>query len=632
MSNENYGRPAAAPQPTRRHSNIDDGRTKDDDSGRGYPGNFLFKPTCEPQRLAFPEKDKKTGRADPTQPAVNTFRLLPEPDPGTPGKFRPAREYDSYGQPVRNGYFERYMVARVRGMGPKAKTAVFAVYDPDAHIGEDGNQVKFDYPMHRLMVGIKKAGDANKGEVYWQKLVAKDNRDALKYPNWTYLAFGLIYNRGPKENYDPPLGLEPRGKAPILDLGMHVGNQVRSILSLAKPEHAFRFEEGHHDPEVPVSKLFEVGNPVSLDGGVFFRAFGKESLDPRRAERYVVEDARTGRLKMTVDEFGDPKPVLRKDAPLFWDPDPDAAKGDFGYDVYACKSFVDNQGRVISPKIDKARYGESLWKRLQTPIHDHLIFLPAEEQAALIAKTLTQLDGKYCVDLLEYAWDGHQDWIDAIPDEVRREFAGRVTVQGGYDDRRAVRDGLAPQGPARGYADPAVPGMPGRPAPVVTAAAEDDDEEVDEDEAAAKAPARGARPTPPPAATPPWDGGDDEEADEDDNPVAPAPEVTAVAEGDDEEESEEEEDAEEAAEVTPPPILDDEDEAEEDAPAAPAPPPRPAPAPRGRAPKADKAVQDFDPPPAPERPAAPAKVKGADAIKALAEAARKKPAPAEKAR
>jgi hypothetical protein len=199
--------PIAKPPPPPRRSNIRVTQQAEEESGRGYSGNYLFKDTVTPMKAYWPPKEDKkvspSGRKKAPPPAITTFRCLPEPvtDPDDPeayiGQFHPARHFDENGVPDLSGWIERHMTFRIPSLGKDRDTSTrggahFAIFDSATVVDP---HAKWDTPAFLLMNGLRKAVQADEGPRWWAKLIAK-SQGALKWPNWTYAAYAALYQHG----------------------------------------------------------------------------------------------------------------------------------------------------------------------------------------------------------------------------------------------------------------------------------------------------------------------------------------------------------------------------------------------------------------------------------------------------
>jgi hypothetical protein len=390
-----------------RASNIDDGTTRDGGDG-DYFGNRFAKETVTLRKLKFSDDRKK--------PCVNTFRLFPAPDPTAPGVFQPTRiPADEPGaRPLLTDFIQRFLVFRGGSPG-----VTYILYNPDEHPGASKDDMKWRFPATVICGAVATARKRNEGEVYWQALMDGDKGKSavLKWPSWMYLAFGALYELGSESLTEAPLGLDPNGKPLLLDLGNDTGSKVHALCSQLRVQYEALATHGGlpDESEVPTNKLYRIGDPIALDKGVFFRAFGLNSPDPRALDDKL------------------PDPPRRFDLPA------EEKKQNFGFDVYAVKTFAG-----LTP--DLSAYADVLWPKLG-PISGQLIFLTAEEQVAIMAERLKRPDGRPALDLLEYAFrnrDEEDDWLDAIPETVRNRARGRTTSVPGAQTTAAPRVRPAP--------------------------------------------------------------------------------------------------------------------------------------------------------------------------------------------
>ncbi len=455
-----------------RASNIDDGTTMDG-SGGSYFGNRFAKPTVTPVKLKF---DK-----DPKKVVVNTFRLLPVPDPEAPGEFYPTRfEAEIPGaKPLNSDWIMRFPAFRGGDPG-----VTFFLYNPEDHPGQPFDDLKWKYPSTVLVHAVSKAAKNDEGKVYWQALTdgaagkgGKGTPARLKYPQWMYLAYGLGYEFGGDELYSPPVGLDSSKPPVLFDLGADTGKRVFTLSSLLRKEYADLEAHGTLPTNVPVNKLFKIFDPIALAKGVFFRAFSRDTKDPRPAERKAP------------------------DAAAYFDLPPDAKAPSYGYEVYAVKTY---NGETA----DVSAHASQLWKRLK-PIQSQLIFPTAEEQVVILSERIKDPNGRPALDLFEYAFHGRDeedDWLRAIPESVRNAYKGKVTStgpKGGASSARTApvadaddegdEDGEAPPpadvdepqlGRKSGAAAKAKAGKAKADASVPAKGIDDDEDEADNDEAA----------------------------------------------------------------------------------------------------------------------------------------------------
>jgi hypothetical protein len=557
-------------------SNCDDGRTENGvRRGKGdYFGNMFAKDTVRPEKVNAYGKNVKKEE-------VNTFRLFPIPDPETPGEFYPARiEAEVPGAaPVNTAYIEKFMTFRGGNPG-----VTFICYDPDEHVGEKWEDLKWTLPAPVLTYAVARAVKENEGEVWWQGLTKRDNAKGrppvLAYPDWMHVAYGCLYQRG-EENWETAHGLDPQdGRPVLLDLGKDVGQRTKWLCDLLKEEYRDLADNGGLPDDVAINKLFEIMSPVAFKKGVFFRAYSVASKDPR-----VAEDRAGAKVRR-------------------WSLAEEKAR-EAGYTVYAAREFAGHE-------VDISEYSAKLWKQLR-PIHSQLIFPTPEEQVEILAKHVTDPNGRPAIGLLRYAFQDREEgdlWLSAIPSEVKAVAKGKVTSlpapkaarEAPVADEDDEDEDDAPARPlgrgGKGKADASVPSHP---------VDEDEDEDGEEEakparapKAAAKKPAKPAKPKAP------------EPDDDEDEDTATSAIVSGHDMEDDDEDDEDEDDAPPAKSKTvtgnraraKPPEPDDEDDEDdedddEEDEAPPAARAKPAASPPARARRGKPEPMPFAEPPAP---------------------------------
>lgn len=391
---------ATATQPRRpRASNSETGMMDESSSNKLYFGNKFTKPSVQPARLRSVK--------DPKKLFPNTFRLLGIADPDNPGKFDPPRvAADEPGAaPMLTDFIESYLFARVGDPGIN-----FILFDPLDHPNESADSLKWKYPLTLIYQGIKNAGKANEGEVWWQTLITGGNNNkpaVVTFPKLAFFAYAAIYEQGDTA-YETPLGLDPAEPPILLDLGSMAGRAIRGLCKQLKPEYAKVFEGGGSVPDdVAINKLFEIFNPIAVKTGVFFRAYGVDSKNLLAYARKKDPEAKIW-TPAAVDEDT-------------------TKKGSLGYEVFAQKTI---NGEPASIE-DQASW---LWKRLK-PIREHLIFPTAGEQVDMLSRVIKDPSGKPAVKLLQYVFESGtknrdvdtEAWLADIPSEVLAMAKGRVT-------------------------------------------------------------------------------------------------------------------------------------------------------------------------------------------------------------
>jgi hypothetical protein len=111
-----------------------------------------------------------------------------------------------------------------------------------------------------------------------------------------------------------------------------------------------------------------------------------------------------------------------------------------GYRVYGCRAFAtvyDDKGHpveALTPAIDR-KYHESIWRKVRTPIADQMLFLPYEEQVALICKYLRNPDGGTdgIRELLEYVFQDSDEYVAVVRSELKGMKPARAAASGGAD-------------------------------------------------------------------------------------------------------------------------------------------------------------------------------------------------------
>lgn len=583
-------------------------RATRDDRTTGYTGNLFCDESLVTPMKCFWDTDRK-------KEAITTFRILPEPDPDHPGKFMPGRmsvERQDY-----SGWIMRYLAWRSCGDPP----ITFFLFDPQdpQYLGRNKREIEFEMPACTLSMAINQAKKAGRGKPHWYALTEgrKDKGPIIKRPNWMYVAYAAVYEHGPEGvHWDAPLGLGKKAKPILLDMGSDIGQTVIEIVEKRKAEY-----DGVDAPDgTDYGQVYFIRDPVSVENGVFFRAFSMKSKDPRREEK----------------KGPNPPKIINPPAPE----DSDREKMQ-GFHCYAARSPYKGHSASLAGR------EKELWDKLKpfTSVENGGIFKfpTVEEQVALIAQHVVW-EGKPCIDLLEYAWeDRHPEWVAAIPDDVRDRYKAKKVVapkaeydededEEDEDDREATRRKARTRAAAadddddeEDDADEAPAAKPKskskatsrRPEPADDdededeEAPEDADEDEEEEEAAkakpkSKSKAGGKSKVPPPVAEDEDedDAPDDDEADEDEEPAKPAPKAASKKKGadrsvpktsipdededdapadDDDDAPDEDEDADDEAA----PADEDEDDA----------PPPPKAGRNGKKGKAEAAAAPFEPKP-----------------------------------
>lgn len=408
------GRPPAR---ARRRSNIY-GRTAESEQTGGYRNANMFKSTCTPDRMYWDDK------ADKTAEVVTTFRLLPEF--GADGSFYPARELNDQGLPDLSAWIDRYYCFKLPGAKGRPGGG-YIVFDPD-DMSVDLGRVRFENPASMILQGIKNAMKAEEGGKYWGYLVHKENRDRIEWPNWNYFSYALMYGRGEKERHDPPNGLRPGDKKPVvLHMNKQVGEGITRIVNLTR-EGMEGVLEGALDPDAALDDYFEAPDPVDLRAGLLFRAFMIKGKNPLKALRAAEDEGR--KVPWYLD-------VPRGE---------DETAGKVGYDVFAMQAATlrgarDEPDMKIKPAVPEVQW-EALARRHAMPIRDHLLFPDQAEQVRLLVEHIRKPDGGYCGDLFRYVFQDQAELIDVVESSLGHvEARTRTFDPASREDRRAVRNG-----------------------------------------------------------------------------------------------------------------------------------------------------------------------------------------------
>lgn len=363
-------------------------------------GNFVLRP----------------GAADIWKPSyqqnsVMTIRILPVPNPENPAVLDAFRIGSGVGE---FGDWMRYYPA-CRGFGEGNNKATFIIGEPNMDPAELQRS-----PGHVLFNAVSQRVKA-KTDPGWGGFLSGDmGRTAdLPKPDGLYLVQAAVLQNNQKM-YQPWKGSGQGDKAPVIMLSGGIGKGIRESLEKYKP--------GYNGDITDYANSLEVGDPISLQHGLFLTIFRKADGNPR---------TRTGYQQAPASSFGGaPSAQDQRGGPAI------------GYDFIWESLFMGQ----VSPSLP----GLEAYVRERVQPWDNMInIMTFDEQAHVLAQP-----GRFPADMLVYAWRDHPHWID---EDLRRRSVAAVSMPVAgmpYMQGMTGMPGMQGQYPMPNQQFGGIPGMP----------------------------------------------------------------------------------------------------------------------------------------------------------------------------
>jgi hypothetical protein len=415
---------------------VDDAQSSDPTRYRG--NHFCKEDLVRPMKLAYTEKPVHS---------TTTIRVLPSPHPDPEIRWEPWRYT---GQSVYDDSLSDWIrqYRAVRGVGDPQIT--YLMFDPAHRSAEENKNQFFTNPYWVLFKRCKDARETTPRGAPLDLINPLTSGNPKKIPNPAemYIAQAIVYERGAADEdgktplvFDPPLGLDPDDPRVILmDLGPQLGRAILSACDVLRDGVDPEDVEGLvADGVVDWSEYFEIGDPVGLAGGVFWRTFPTKARDPRPDKSRVRR----------VGGHQDRGELAEK----------------IGYEVFQTPRFYDH-----SP--DLSAYEELLRARVH-PLDEVLQFFSIEDQIAKLCAAIRMRDpanpkarGALVLNLFEWAWGSeYPEYVQMIPDQLWAEFRARAQVTKSGLEAEVLGSPDAEDDAGDANASPAAPRKPRGPDP-----------------------------------------------------------------------------------------------------------------------------------------------------------------------